>query len=335
MIQFVFTLDYEISGNGQGGLRQYVLEPAAKLKAIFDRHRLKFVAFVEVIELQQMEQQVADEAIMEVKDQVRALYRENYEIALHLHPQWCNARMDKGTWILDYAEYNLCLLPRERIAQVVDGAIGYLRQVIGEPEYMPLSFRAGNWLFQPSREVSRVLADCGICVDSSVFKGGRQGKLGLDYRRALHNGWCWKFLDDVVVPHSDGPMLEIPIYSKMVPFWKLLTSKRLGLKYQGAAVAHTMASRLGRLRDFIRLKQPLKLDFCNMTFDELTGMVEEVIREDQSDPGTFRPLVAIGHTKDLSDYETIEAFLEYLEARGIAVTTLSQIYRSHRWAQTV
>ena len=81
-----------------------------------------------------------------------------------------------------------------------------------------------------------------------------------------------------------------------------------------------------RLTDFLRFRYPLKLDYCRMTFDELTGMVDAIIREDQKDPTRYRPLVAIGHTKDLVDYETVQFFLLYLKENGIQVSTFKDMY---------
>ena len=39
MIECIFTIDYEIYGNGQGLLRDQVYEPARKLKEVFDHVR--------------------------------------------------------------------------------------------------------------------------------------------------------------------------------------------------------------------------------------------------------------------------------------------------------
>jgi len=63
-----------------------------------------------------------------------------------------------------------------------------------------------------------------------------------------------------------------------------------------------------------------------MTLDELTSVMDEVIHEDQKDPTSFRPIVAIGHTKDLTDFETVELFLRYLRERGIKVSTFEEVY---------
>ena len=331
MIECIFTIDYEIYGNGQGSLKELVYEPTQKLMGIFNKAKAKIVIFVEVAELEKIEASGTDSAINDVKYQVQELYKQGHEIDLHLHPQWYNARWKNGSWELDYSEYNLCTLPEDRIVQIIDRAISYFRAVLGLTDFTPLSFRAGNWLFQPTRTAANVLAEQGIKVDSSVFKGGLQHQHNLDYRRSLQNGNYWRFSNDVNVPDPHGSLLELPIYTQMVPFWKMLTTKRVNIQRKTAPAAsteknHNGGRRLQRVMDFMRFQYPLKLDFCRMTIDELTRMVETVIKVDQQDPTSFRPIVAIGHTKDLVDFETVESFLSYLDRKGIAVSTFEEIY---------
>jgi len=174
VIEFIFSLDYEIYGNGEGSLSELVYEPTKRLLKAFKKWRANFVVFVEVAELEVIESAGTDLAIGDVLDQLRELRNEGFELGLHLHPQWYNACREKGKWILDYNEYNLCKLPRERIACIVERAINYFQQITGIPGHTPNSFRSGNWLFQPSRLLTEILAEIGIRVDSSVFKGGRQ-----------------------------------------------------------------------------------------------------------------------------------------------------------------
>ena len=325
MVECIFTIDYEIYGNGEGSLDTLVLEPTRQLKTIFDEAGAKFVTFVEVAELQKIGAFNADPCIRDVTLQIHELYQTGYEIALHLHPQWCNARYSNGQWQLDYTEYNLCTLPEARIDEIVRDSIAYLRNVLNSPDFTPLSFRAGNWLFQPTNKAARILAEYGVRIDSSVFKGGRQHKHGLDYRRANNNGYYWTFGDDVTIPDSAGFMLEIPIYTRMVPFYQMFTTKRIGLQQKSASRPQALGQRLHRLRDLLRFRQPLKFDFCRMTLDELIKMVEIVIREDRTSPEVFKPMVAIGHTKDLVDFETVTLFLSYLEKRMIPVSTFAGI----------
>lgn len=326
MIECVFTIDYEIYGNGEGSLKDLVYDPAERLMEIFRKWDARFVSFIEVAELEMLDLHGADPAIDLVKHQVRELHQQGFELGLHLHPQWCRAEYENGKWLLDYSEYNLCGLPQERIEQIVGGAIAYFRTLLDEPDFTPISFRAGNWLFQPTHAAATVLAGKGIKVDSSVFKGGLQHRHKLDYRRALGNGYFWTFSDQVDVPDLEGKLLEIPIYVQMVPFWKMITAKRIGLEKKGStATAMVKEKWLRRVPDYFRLSHPLKFDFCRMTINELKKMMDAVIREDEEDSTRFRPIVAVGHTKDLVDLESVESFLHYLKRSGIAVSTFGEI----------
>jgi len=329
MIQFIFTIDYEIYGNGQGSLRELVYEPAKNLKKIFEKHEVPLVVFVEVAELEMIESQGSDSPVESVKHQVKDFYHRGFEISLHIHPQWYNAQYENGTWSLDYSEYNLCLLTRNRIEKIIDRGIQFLRRTLGDQKFIPLSFRAGNWLLQPTQTIAEVLNSRGIRVDSSVFKGGLQHQHDLDYRPALSNGYYWKFSNDVNVEDPKGALLEVPIYTEMIPIWKMATSKRVGLQRKASLSgkgANYKNNKLSRIKDLLRFRYPLKLDFCRMTISELVRMVDKVIREDEKDPITFRPLVAIGHTKDLVDFDTVESFLAYLRKNQIPISTFHDIY---------
>jgi hypothetical protein len=327
MIECIFTLDYEIYGNGEGSLKELVYEPAERMKAIFKKWNVRFVAFIEVAELEMIKANNTDQAIDLVKNQIREFYREGYELGLHLHPQWYNARCENGKWQLDYSEYNLCTLPQERIVQIIDRSIEYLRKLVGISDYAPFSFRAGNWLFQPTHTVAKALTEKGVKIDSSVFKGGLQHQHKLDYRRALKNGYYWRFADDVNIADPQGVLLEFPIYTKMVPIWQSLTAKRIGIQRRAPSTSQSGKGQLMRIVDFLRFRHPLKFDFCRMTINELTLMLDKEMRKDQESPGLFRPIIAIGHTKDLFDLETVESLLSYLGSNGVSVTTFRDVYR--------
>jgi hypothetical protein len=325
MIECLFTIDYEIYGNGTGGLRDLVYEPSRKLVEVFTKHGVRFVPFVEVAEFARIEAQGTDGAIELVKEQIKDFHRDGFELGLHLHPQWHRARYQDGRWHLDYRLYNLCTLPRQEIEEIVDEALEYLRMILGEPSFVPLSFRAGNWLFQPTATAAAVLRQKGIQLDSSVFKGGRQRNHRLDYRPARRNGYFWQFGANVNVAERDGAMVEVPIFSEMVPFWRMCTGKRVGLQAKGGFASPTFPQRVRRCLDFCRLRYPMKFDFCRMTLSEMTRMFDRVIAADRRDPHTYKPIVAIGHSKDLVDFEAIANFLDYLDQRGIKVCTFKTV----------
>jgi hypothetical protein len=320
MIEFIFTIDYEIYGNGQGSLKELVYEPTQRLMSIFKERNSAFVVFAEALEFRKIQEYRTDDAIESVRAQLRQLLDQEFEIGLHLHPWWSNASRENGFWRLDWDERNMCVLPAQRIDEILRGAIEYLREAMGMPSFTPLSFRGGLWLMQPTRTIAALLSRHGIQVDSSVFKGGWTRNLKLDYRPSLRNGRFWRFGDDVNTPESDGLLLEVPIHTEMVAFWKMLSGKRLSLqrKVPTAMNGEPLAN---RWVDFARFKYPRKLDFCRMTYDELLSVTGRIVREDEASPEIYKPIVSIGHSKDLVDFDTIKRFLSYLERKGITVST--------------
>ena len=326
MIEIVFTLDYEIYGNGRGALLDFIYEPAEQIKNIFRNHGGPFVVFVEVAEIEIVDAHGGDPAVDTIKRQLRDFRTKGIELGLHLHPQWYNARYEKSEWQLDLCEYNLCALSTNRINCLIDRSLAYLRKVLGDPGFTPISFRAGNWLLQPTREVANSLAEHGIKVDSSVYKGGVQHAHKLDYRRSLKNGYFWRFSENVNVPDPQGVLFEIPTYTQMVPIWNIFTAKRIRLQQQGAAGKTSGGQKISRLRDYLRPAYPMKLDFCRLTTAQMIRMFDKEISEEREDPDSFRPVVAIGHTKDFVDSATLEAFLSYLEKNEIPAVTFEEVH---------
>lgn len=326
MIECIFTIDYELYGNGEGSLAGQVLEPTETLTELFLERDKRFVTFVEVAELEIIEANGTDSVIDAVKRQIKSLYTHGFEIGLHIHPQWYNARYEKGRWRLDSSEYNLCVLPQERIEHILRRAIHYLQTVLKQPDFAPVSFRNGNWLFQPSQPLATILAEFDFKVDSSVFKGGYQHKHGMDYRKSLKNGYYWKFNRDVNRADPQAVLIEIPTFTNMVFAWKMLGQKRAKLQHL-ASSTYPLAARLNRLQDFVRIRQPLKLDYCRLSLRELISLFERVRKADIKHPESFKPVVAIGHTKDLVDFETVERFLDYLNEKNIPIATFEHMYK--------
>lgn len=320
MLAVVFTLDYEIYGNGKGSLRELVLDPTEQLADLFRHFNAPLVIFVEALEFAKIEEYGSDDAIDEVATQLRRLRSEGHEIALHLHPWWANARYEDRNWHLDWSERNICALSPARIRTIVGQAIAYLRRALDDPEYAPRSYRGGSWLMQPTEQMAHILLEHGVCVDSSVFKGGRVRNLGLDYRPALRNGSWWPFSSDVNVPDNKGKMIELPIYTEMVPFWKMLKSKRLRIQRRVPSSDHG-APLERRWADFLRIRYPRKFDFCRMTASEMCAVVEQTLALAGNGHAEPRPIVAIGHTKDLVDFKAIQQFLAFLQENSIAVKT--------------
>ena len=324
MIECIFTLDYEIYGNGQGSLRDLVLDPTQRLAEVFQEFDAPLVVFAEAVEFAKMEEAQCDPDIGGVRAQLRELRAAGHEIALHLHPWWANARHEGGRWHLDWSERSIGTLEPRRVEAIVSEAIRYLREALHDPHFTPLAFRAGQWAIQPTPVIVSVLARHGVRVDSSVFKGGHIHGLDLDYRPAVANTGFWRFGNDVNMPDPNGPLWEVPIHTQLVPFWQMLGRKRLKLqsKTRGASKGSPLPH---QWRDFLRFRYPRKLDFCRMTFEEMRETVEVVLKRRQLLEQEHSVLVAIGHSKDFVDSEAVRRFLTFLEKRAIPVTTFSRL----------
>lgn len=324
MIECIFTLDYEIYGNGQGSLRDLVLGPTQRLAEVFQEFDAPFVVFAEAVEFAKMEEAQCDPDSAGVRAQMRELRTAGHEIALHLHPWWANARYEGDRWHLDWSERSIGTLEPRRVEAIVSEAIRYLREALDDPHFTPLAFRAGQWAIQPTPVIVSVLARHGVRVDSSVFKGGRLHGLDLDYRPAVANGGFWRFGNDVNMPDPNGPLWEVPIHTQLVPFWQMLGRKRL--KLQSKTRSASKGSPLPHhWRDFLRFRYPRKLDFCRMTFEEMRETVEMVLKRRQLPEQEHNVLVAIGHSKDFVDSEAVRRFLAFLEKQAIPVTTFSRL----------
>jgi hypothetical protein len=55
-------------------------------------------------------------------------------------------------------------------------------------------------------------------------------------------------------------------------------------------------------------------------------MIERVLLQDRKDPDSLKPIVSIGHSKDLNDLETVDAFLSFLREKNIPVATFENIF---------
>jgi peptidoglycan/xylan/chitin deacetylase (PgdA/CDA1 family) len=322
MIECVFTLDYEIYGSGEGSLRDLVLDPTRRLAELFQECGAPFVVFTEAVEFAKIDAEQSDPDAGNLRRQLRDLRAAGHEIALHLHPWWANARYEDCRWRLDWNELSISNLPPKRVEAIISGAIRYLREALGDPDFTPVSFRSGLLAMQPSSVVANVLAKYGIRIDSSVFKGGRVYRLGLDYRPALANKGVWRFTHDINVPDPHGALWELPIHTQMVPSWEMLGRKRLTLhrktrsSSQGTPLPHDW-------RDFLRFRYPRKLDFCRMTFEEMRNATQLVLKKCR--PGERSIIVAIGHSKDFIDSRAVRRFLQFLKDQSVSVTTFSRL----------
>jgi hypothetical protein len=63
-----------------------------------------------------------------------------------------------------------------------------------------------------------------------------------------------------------------------------------------------------------------------MSANETAEVMAAVLEADRREDGFYRPIVAIGHTKDLDDLGTADTLLAFLSQNDISVSTFTEIY---------
>ena len=324
MFRLLFTLDYEIHGNGDGDPRELLIEPTARMMASFRRYGAKITILADVAEILKFQEYYAQMgedrySIRAIERQLQDAVRQGHDVQLHLHTSYFGAVYRKGSWRQNYVHYDLARLPYETISAMVRRGKDYLVGLLSpiDPGYRCIAFRAANWSMHPSENIARALIEHGIIIDTSVFKGGaQQGMVDFDYADAYHALIPWPAaVGDVCRRDPHGKLFEFPIYCEPKPLSHFLTENRLynyyqlrrhplprGLK-QGASGEEATPSPTRcqepsreRVLPAVTKKRPWKLDFNQCTAQQIIRACES-IRDEYSGSSVDIPIVLIGHSK--------------------------------------
>jgi len=320
MLKAIFTLDYEIHGNGEGCPAKLMVEPTERQLALFDRYGAKLTIMADVAEIlrfkEYKERSGRDDFHYEaITAQLRGAIRRGHDVQLHIHSSYFNARYQRGRWVQDWSEYNFAGLPLDRLREVIRLGKDFLEELLQpvDPNYRCKVFRAANWSVSPSRNVVRALLDNGITIDTSVFKyGRRQGIVNFDYRQAWSALVPWKVDENDICAHNDnGQLFEFPIYAENRLLGAFLTPQRVfracvgrlhrvsnGSGGRPPSRVCGMSNEQSRIREpgWLRRRHAWKADFNQCSGRQLIRALERA--QAQYDlPGAELPFVLIGHSK--------------------------------------
>jgi hypothetical protein len=345
MLNLIFTLDYEIHGNGAGSPYTLMVEPTRRLMRILERHGAKLTIMAEVAEIAQFKRYAAVHGTDRfhagmIEEQLREAVRRSHDVQLHIHPAYDGARWEGERLELNWAEYDLAGLGDERSAAMIGAGKSYLERLLRPvaPDYACIAFRAGNWSMQPSAGVVRALRDQGLRIDTSVFKHGtRSGLVRFDYSDAFSELVPWPVDSrDVCQADPQGDLWEVPIYCENRWLWDFLSVARFYRIWQG--IGHALPERgdlgagdpraagglrtqlarrssggiLGRFGHLLR-RHAWKLDFNQCSGRQLIGALKRIATRYRDFPYPL-PVVLIGHSKLFTPYNEsdLTAFLRYV-----------------------
>lgn len=236
MLRIIFTLDYEIHGNGEGHPQDLMIEPTDRLFRLCERYGAKLTIMADVAEILKFKEYKEktgrdDYAYDRIVDQLQRAVKTGHDVQLHIHSSYFHARHENSCWVQDWSEYDFAGLPYERMTWMIGTCKQFLESLLWpiDSTYRCVAFRAANWSVSPSRNVFRALTEHGLSIDTSIFKyGRRKGIVNFDYSEAYSPIVPWRVKEGDMCGRDDaGSLWELPIYSERRWIGAFLTPNRL------------------------------------------------------------------------------------------------------------
>lgn len=337
MLHVIFTLDYEIHGNGDGCPQQLMVKPTGKLLQLFDRYGAKLTIMADVAEIikfneYKLKYNRDDYYFDSISDQLRRAIRGGHDVQLHIHPSYFNAQNYSGRWSQDWSAYNFADLRFDTLNKMVERCKRFLTDLLKKENknYECIAFRAANWAVSPSKNVVRSLINNGIEIDTSVFKyGKREGIVSFDYSNAFSEIIPWKVNEnDICKNDVNGKLWEFPIYSERRSIISFLTLMRIyraiqtrlhrvknisGREEESDLKEEKRRNTVDNLKFFLE-KQTWKADFNQCTGRQLIKTLQYVQAKYRGFSSGI-PFVLIGHSKlcNWLNLKSIKVLLEFIK----------------------
>lgn len=319
MFHVIFTLDYEIHGNGQGSPRDLMIRPTWDLLNQFNKYGAKLTILADVAEILKFREYYEEHGqddyhYGEIVRQLKHAVVTGHDVQLHFHSSYVEAEYTHNHWKQNWEEFDLASLPYSRICDLINMGKKFLEEVLVpvKADYACYVFRAVNWSMQPSKNIVRALIENGLTIDTSVFKYGRRtGRVNFDYTHVPSDLVPWRVSElDICQRDPDGKLHEVPIYAERRPIIAFLSLNRLYRVLQTCSHRHRpnamdgngearSGSKLATLADLLLQKHAWKADFNQCSGYQLINALKRAEQTYQDAKIDF-PFVLIGHSKSFT-----------------------------------
>ncbi len=330
-LNLIFTLDYEIHGNGDGSPYDLMIEPTYRLLDLLEKYNTKLTIMADVAEIlcfKEYYEKIGTDlfAYKKIVIQLQDAIKRGHDVQLHIHSSYFKARFDGKSWTQYWPEYNMASLQYERINEMIKVSKYFLEDILKpiKSDYSCFAFRAANWSMMPTQTIYKTLVENGILLDTSVYKGGQQkGNVDYDYSNAYSHLYSYRASEsDINNQDKNGFLTEFPIYTEMRYFWSFLTPVRAFRMVRAKFHKHQFNPEASMTKEYSKglswksffKKSPWKLDFNQASGKQLINALKRIRKQTRTENSTI-DIVLIGHSKTFISYneKTLEKFLYWVD----------------------
>jgi hypothetical protein len=349
MIYLALTHDWELRGDGSGDIEEIQFAPLRRLLEIYAEFGARTTILPDV--MQQLAFRRVENAHPELKltadswDQhLREAFLQHHDIQLHLHPQWLNAKYEKGFWH-PHGDWSILNYEGDAAYAMLARGKQYLETLLRpfDSSYRCLAFRAGALAAAPSTHLFDSLTSLGIEIDVSIASGVfvNNDNLQLDYRNCEETFLPFypRMEDARKVSDQPGPIVCVPI-NHFYGSRRAVTRQNLLLVRQQmnrAPTSHSnvesksnRGSRIGLaveklIKPAVKRKHFVS-DTGRLNYPLLREMLASIRERARNSGLTQIPIVLTNHPKDIRDLPAIEKFIgDVSRAKNVSFITLSEI----------
>lgn len=328
--------DWEVMGNGLGNVAQLQYLPSMFFMKLAKRLGIRLTFMVDVVQQLVYKDHIQSDYNLKLQknlwdDTVLLMKSYGFDVQLHLHPQWLNAKLKDDFFYLGN-NWNFGRYSQADQETIIRDSINYLHELIRpvDPDYKVVAYKGGSWGLQPSGDLLRNMEKYGIKLVTGVRKGMYLPGNGVDYRN----------LEEPVMPYYPDydDLCKISPEKKEIIIIPLqtVTPGIKGLGYLAVDLFKRKISKKDSLRHYYDDKIPEKiyelspiaeeskpkfpfisykthLKIGNQPFQYLKTSFDQVINQLADTPYERIPILIECHTKQYNNYYgDIERFLSYV-----------------------
>jgi len=334
----IFTLDYEIFGDGSGDPLLFQIANTQRLCASLDLIDAKMTVYVEFGQISFFRSQNGKGKYKEyyevICQQLKMLIKEGHDVQLHFHPSWEGAKLTEDGKLeltinddISTIDYNVAL------AWLVNGK-EFLETLLKpiNAAYECIAYRAGAFTAGHQQKYIKLLVDAGLKIDSSVLPGGSLNSFygNYDYR-SIDGPNTYRIGESLVDKKDYGLLVEYPILTEVGLLSTMRYRNAHGIKNRRLMSANykERITDKGTNQYLALVKKVLRgfaiADFNFLGANELSAIIAAQVAKE-----TYNkyPMTLIGHSKFSFFNDELILLDMMLKAKRIAVKymTVSEHY---------